>query len=430
MQLEDLVLVSVDDHVVEPPDLFEGRLSDKYADVAPKLVRKDSGIDVWQFMGQELPNIGLNAVAGRPPEEYAMDPQSFDDMRTGCYDIHDRIKDMNANGLLGSMCFPSFPQFCGQLFARAAQKDEPLAVALVQAYNDWHIESWCGAYPGRFIPLALPMMWNVDKMAAEVRRVADKGCHAVTFSENPVHLGYPSIHSGHWDKFFATCEEVDTVVNVHIGSSSKMVITADDAPMSVLITLSPINIVQAAADFVWSAAAQKFPKMKYALSEGGIGWIPYFRERIDYTFDRHQYWTGQDMGGRMPSQVFDEQVICCWIDDPIGIEMRHAMNIDKICWECDYPHSDSTWPQSPEQFMKQMQASNCSDADIDKISHANAMNLYSYDPFSTLGKENCTVGALRRQAEGWDTSIVARGIKATGVGAADLAKFAKANIDK
>ena len=208
-----------------------------------------------------------------------------------------------------------------------------------------------------------------------------------------------------------------------------MVITADDAPMSVLITLSPINIVQAAADFVWSASAQKFPKLKYALSEGGIGWIPYFRERIDYTFDRHRYWTGQDMGGRMPSQVFDEQVICCWIDDPVGIDMRHKMNIDKICWECDYPHSDSTWPQSPEQFMKQMQAAHCSDADIDKISHANAMKLYNYDPFSILGKENCTVGALRKQAEGWDTSIVARGIKATGVGAADLAKFAKADRD-
>ncbi|MDQ1475779.1 MAG: hypothetical protein QOE62_1008, partial [Actinomycetota bacterium] len=156
---------------------------------------------------------------------------------------------------------------------------------------------------------------------------------------------------------------------------------------------------------------------------------PYFRERIDYTFDRHRYWTGQDMGDRLPSQVFDEQVICCWIDDPVGIDMRHKMNIDKICWECDYPHSDSTWPQSPEQFMKQMQASNVSNEEIDKISHANAMKLYNYDPFSVLGRENCTVGALRHQAEGWDTSIVARGIKATGVGAADLAKFAKADRD-
>jgi predicted TIM-barrel fold metal-dependent hydrolase len=424
MNLDDLVLVSVDDHVVEPPDLFDGRLAAKHVDRAPRLTRKDSGIDVWSFMGAELPNIGLNAVAGRPPEEFAMDPTSFDDMRSGCYDIHDRIKDMNANGILGSMCFPSFPQFCGQLFARTAQADAELALALVQAYNDWHIDGWCGAYPGRFIPLALPVMWDVDLMAAEVERVAAKGCHAVTFSENPVHLGYPSIHSGHWDKFFATCEDLGTVVNVHIGSSSKMVITADDAPMDVLITLSPMNIVQAAADFVWSKVPQKFPNLKYALSEGGIGWIPYFRERIDYTYERHRFWTGQDMGARRPSQVFDEQVVLCWIDDPVGIDMRHKMNLEMVCWECDYPHSDSSWPTSPEQFMKQMLASGCSDVEIDKISHANAMRLYHYDPFSTLGgRDNCNVGALRRQAEGWDVSVVARGIKASATGALDLLKM-------
>jgi predicted TIM-barrel fold metal-dependent hydrolase len=425
MRLEDMVLVSVDDHAVEPPDLFEGRLAAKHAEVAPKLVRKDTGIDVWQFMGAELPNIGLNAVAGRPPEEYAMDPQSFDDMRTGCYDIHDRVKDMNANGILGSMCFPSFPQFCGQLFARTAKHDADFAEALVRAYNDWHIESWCGAYPGRFIPLSIPVIWDPEKMAAEVRRVAEKGCHAVTFSENPVHLGHPSIHSDYWDPFFAACEELETVVCVHIGSSSKMVITAPDAPMDVLITLSPVNIVQAAADFVWSRVPKKFPRLKYALSEGGIGWIPYFRERIDYTYERHRFWTGQDMGDRTPTQVFDEQIVCCWIDDPVGVEMRHKMNVDMICWECDYPHSDSTWPQSPEQFMKQMQAANADDVDTDKISHQNAMRLFSYDPFRVLGgRENCNVGALREQAAGWDVSIVARGIKASATGAQDLLRMA------
>ncbi len=430
MRVEDMVLVSVDDHVVEPPDLFEGRLTAEHAERAPKLIRKDSGIDVWAFMGAELPNIGLNAVAGRPPEEYAMDPTSFDDMRSGCYDIHDRVKDMNANGIVGSMNFPSFPQFCGQLFARTAVKEPELGLALLQAYNDWHIDSWCGAYPGRFIPLALPVMWDIDLMVAEVERVAAKGCRSVTFSENPVHLGFPSIHSGHWDRFFAVCEEIGTVVNVHIGSSSKMVITADDAPMDVLITLTPLNIVQAAADFVWSQVPQKFPKLKYALSEGGIGWIPYFRERIDYTYDRHRFWTGQDMGARRPSQVFDEQVICCWIDDPVGIEMRHKMNIDQICWECDYPHSDSTWPQSPEQFMKQMQSANCSDVDIDKISHANAMRLFDYDPFTTLGgRQNCTVGALRAQAEGWDVSVVSRGIKASATGAMDLLRISQQRSD-
>ena len=157
MRLEDLVLVSVDDHVVEPPDLFDGRLSAEYAERAPKLdPQGQSASTCGRSKAPELPNIGLNAVAGRPPEEYAMDPQSFDDMRTGCYDIHDRVKDMNANGVLGSMCFPSFPQFCGQLFTRTAQHDATFADALVHAYNDWHIESWCGAYPGPVHPAVDP----------------------------------------------------------------------------------------------------------------------------------------------------------------------------------------------------------------------------------------------------------------------------------
>ncbi|MDQ1467864.1 MAG: hypothetical protein QOH10_2279, partial [Actinomycetota bacterium] len=373
MRTEDLILVSVDDHVVEPPDVFERHLPAKFKDAAPKLVRKPSGIDVWQFQGQEMPNIGLNAVAGRPPEEYAMDPQSFDQMRTGCYDVHDRVKDMNANGVLGSMCFPSFPQFTGQLFSRTAQKDPELGLALLRAYNDWHIEEWCGAYPGRFIPLALPALWDPEISAAEARRVAAKGCHAMTFSENVTKLGYPSIHSDHWDPLWAAAEELGIVMCMHIGSSSQMVITANDAPMDVLITLSPINIVQAAADLVWSRTLKKYRNLTFALSEGGIGWIPYFRERIDYTYARHRFWTGQDMGDRIPSQVFDEQIVVCFIDDPVGVELRDHMNLDMITWECDYPHSDSTWPQSPEFVTKHM--AGVPDDEIDKMTHANAMRL-------------------------------------------------------
>ena len=139
-------------------------------------------------------------MAGRPPEEYGIEPTSFDEIRPGCYDIHERVKDMDANGVLGSLCFPSFPQFCGQLFARTADKD--VALAMVQAYNDWHIDEWCGAYPGRFIPCPLPPIWDPEVMAAEVRRIAAKGAHAVTFSENPSKLGWPSFHSDHWDPFW------------------------------------------------------------------------------------------------------------------------------------------------------------------------------------------------------------------------------------
>ncbi|HEV3132168.1 MAG TPA: amidohydrolase family protein, partial [Acidimicrobiales bacterium] len=284
--------MSVDDHIVEPPEVFEGRLPAQYQDLAPKFERKPDGTDVWRYDGSEIPNIGLNAVVGRPPEEYGIEPTSLDQMRPGCFDVHERVRDMNANGVLGSMCFPSFPQFCGQLFART--KDKDVALAMIRAYNDWHIEGWCGAEPGRFIPLSLPVLWDPELAADEVRRVAAKGCHAVTFSENPEKLGWPSFHSDHWDPFWQACADQGTVVCLHIGSSSQLVITSVEAPIDVMISLQPMNVVQAAADLLWSPVLRKFPDLRIALSEGGIGWIPYLLERVDYVYEHHRAWTGQD----------------------------------------------------------------------------------------------------------------------------------------
>jgi predicted TIM-barrel fold metal-dependent hydrolase len=394
MELDDLILVSVDDHVVEPPDLFERHLPEKWRDVAPRVVQRDDGTDVWLYQGIELPNIGLNAVAGRPPDEYGLEPTSFAEMRDGCFDIHERVRDMNANGVLGSMCFPSFPQLCGQLFARSKDKDAGLAI--LKAYNDWHIDDWCGSYPGRFIPLSLPPLWDPDEMAAEVRRVAAKGCHAVSFSENPEKLKLPSFHSDHWDPFWKACSDEGTIVCLHIGSSSQLVVTAADAPIDVLITLQPINIVQAAADLLWSPVLRKFPDLRVALSEGGIGWIPYFLDRVDWIYERHHAWTGQDFGHQLPSQLFRERVVVCFIDDPAGIEARHRVGVDRITWEADYPHSDSTWPQSPERLMKSLPG--VPDDEINAMTHENAMRHYRFDPFAHRSKETCTVGALRAEA--------------------------------
>ncbi len=239
-------------------------------------------------------------------------------------------------------------------------------------------------------------------MAAEIRRVAKKGCHAVTFSENPEKLGYPSLHSEHWDPFWKACSDEGTVVCLHIGSSSSMVVTAADAPINVMITLQPMNIVQAASDLLWSRVLQEFPDLRIALSEWGIGWIPYFLERVDYVYKHHKAWTGADLGGRLPSELFNERIITCFIDDAVGLQNRAHLNIDHITWECDYPHSDSTWPHSPELLAPSL--AGLTDEEIDKITHQNAMRLFSYDPFAHLPKEQCTVGALRAQATDVDTS--------------------------
>jgi predicted TIM-barrel fold metal-dependent hydrolase len=401
MDAKDLILVSVDDHLVEPPELFEGRMPARYAAAAPKVERTSNGSDVWVFNDAVIPNVGLNAVAGRPKEEYGVEPTAFDEMRPGCYDVDERIKDMNAGGVLGSMNFPSFPGFSGRLFA--ACEDKGLALAVVRAYNDWHIDEWCGAYPGRFIPMALPVLWDPELAAAEVRRVAAKGCHSITFTENPATLGYPSFHSDHWDPLWRAVVDEGVVVSIHLGSSGQLAVTAADAPVDVMITLQPMNICQAAADLLWSRVIKQFPDIRFALSEGGTGWIPYFIDRLDRTYDMHHLWTGQDFGDRLPSDVFREHFLTCFIADPVGVQLRQQIGLDNIAWECDYPHSDSSWPEAPEELAHV--AAEVPDDELDKISYENACRWYSFEPFAHRTKEESRVGALRAEAAGHDVSI-------------------------
>ena len=423
MQPEDLILISVDDHVVEPPDMFDGHVPDRFRDRAPRVERLDNGDDVWLYEGQRIPNIGLNAVAGKPPEEWGFEPTAFDDIRDGCYDVDRRVADMSLNGVLTSMCFPSFVQFCGQLFART--EDKELALAMVRAYNDWHIDDWAGSHPDRFIPLSIPPLWDPELMADEVRRVAAKGCHAVTFSENPEKLGWPSYHSEHWDPFFRACSEENVVICLHIGSSSQLVMTAKDAPIDTMVVLTPMNSIQAATDILFSPTLRRFPDLRFALSEGGIGWIPYFLERVDYVYQRHSPWTHQDFGEKLPSQVFLEHFTLCFIDDQHGIDARHAIGVENITWECDYPHSDSSWPHSPELLAKQLDG--VPDDEVNAITHGNAMELFSFDPFSVRPREQATVGALRAEAGDVDPTTQVKRSKAGAqdesvVGFQDLVK--------
>ena len=397
-----MILISVDDHTVEPPDMFKNHLPKKYADDAPRLVHNADGSDCWQFRDTVIPNVALNAVAGRPKEEYGLEPQGLDEIRPGCYNVDERIKDMNAGGILASICFPSFPGFAGRLFAT---EDPEFSVALVQAYNDWHIDEWCGAYPARFIPMAIPVIWDAEECAKEVRRVAKKGVHALTFTENPAAMGYPSFHNEYWNPLWKALCDTNTVMNVHIGSSGRLAITAPDAPMDVMITLQPMNIVQAAADLLWSKPIKEYPGLKVALSEGGTGWIPYFLERADRTYEMHSTWTHQDFKGKLPSEVFREHFLTCFISDKVGVALRNMIGIDNICWEADYPHSDSMWPGAPEELWDVLSLNNVPDDEIKKMAYQNAMRWYSFDPFSHITEAQATVGALRKAAEGHDVSI-------------------------
>jgi hypothetical protein len=253
------------------------------------------------------------------------------------------------------------------------------------------------------IPLGVLPIWDAQLMADEVRRLAAKGCRAVAFSENPAALDLPSFHSDHWDPIWQTCSDEGTVVCLHIGSSSKVPMTALDAPFDVLITLTPLNTVMCAGDLLFSPVLRKFPDLVVALSEGGIGWIPYFLERVDRVYDNHHEWTHQDFGNQRPSEVFRDRIVTCFINDAFGLESRKYLNLDLLTWECDYPHSDSSWPDAPETLVGYLDGA--SEEEIAKITHANAMRIFSFDPFTHLDREHATVGALRARAADVDLTF-------------------------
>ncbi|HQD16003.1 MAG TPA: amidohydrolase family protein, partial [Ottowia sp.] len=232
--------------------------------------------------------------------------------------------------------------------------------------------------------------------AAEVKRLAAQGVHALTLSDNPTVHGYPSIHNDHWDPLWKACADNNVVICCHIGTGVKAAHASDESPIDAWITSMPISISNSAADWIWAPMWKKYPKLRMALSEGGIGWIPYLLERADFTHNHHKAWTNSNFGGKKPSDIFNEHIITCFIEDAFGLKNLDAINVDMVTWECDYPHSDCTWPESANVFWKQAQ--HLPDEIINKISHLNAMREFSYDPFAILGRENCTVGALRAQA--------------------------------
>ncbi|MGE0386126.1 MAG: amidohydrolase family protein [Gammaproteobacteria bacterium] len=395
MRMQDMILISVDDHIIEPPTMFDKHTPARYKGRMPRNMRTKDGLDAWVVPTEGfLWNAsGLNAVMGRRKEEYGMDPTGYSEMRKGCWDVKARIDDQNVNGTLATLNFGTFPLFSGVRFLE--YKDKDLALATVRAYNDWHIQEWCAYDPARFIPLAHMPMWDPNLCAEEVRRVNKLGCHALTLPPNPTRHGLPSFHSDHWDPLWKACDELGVVTCLHIGDATGAV-TSNDAPVDVFISNMPVTLYATASDLVYSPILRKFNNIKFALTEGGAGWAPHFMERADYVNQQHGAWTNQKFGGKKPSDLFKEHVQLCFIDDRTAIKTRYDCGIDILTFETDYPHSDCQFPHSPEVLWESVK--DIPDEDINKITHLNAMRFYNFDPFRHRPREKCTVGALRAEA--------------------------------
>jgi predicted TIM-barrel fold metal-dependent hydrolase len=387
-------LISVDDHVIEPPNVWIDRLPAKYQEVAPRMVDA-----TWHYDGKAVPTVGLSVAAGKEKEEFSPNPVSFEDMRPGAYDPIARLADMDRAGILASICFPSFPRFCGQIFWEA--KDKDLALLCVRAYNDWMIDEWCAAAPGRYIPLVIIPLWDPVAAAAEIERTAAKGARTFAFSENPEPLGLPTINdpNRYWDPVMAAAQDTGMVVSMHVGSSSTMPSIWSDAPALANLTFGAARTAGTMIGWLFSDMFDRFPRLEIALSEGNIGWMPYFIERAEQVVDKQRHWakktniqlykgdSGTESAGAVPQADLDtidvrrrfrEHIYGCFIEETAGLRCLDIIGEDNVMIETDYPHSDTTWPDCIEiatALVKDLPAETQR-----KILRGNAEKLFRFTP--------------------------------------------------
>lgn len=403
--MNDMVLLSVDDHILEPPDMFLGRLPAQYKDQAPRVAEYANGDQRWVVEGRPWAGIGPAAVAGRKREELGDEPTRYDQIRRGCWDVDARIDDMNANGTFLSINFASLPGFAGEKLV--AGQDKALMLAILRAYNDWHIEDWAGRYPDRFLANGILPLWDVDLAIAELRRINDAGCRVICFPENPTAFGQPSIHWGHWDRLFAEIVAREMTVAIHIGTSGPLPTPSIESPADVGVTLLNIKIAESMTDLLFSPLLLKFPGLRILMSEGCMGWVPFLRERANAEYRNHRYWTKANLGDLQPSDLLARHFMFCFHEDDFGLKVRHDVGIDQISWECDFPHADSTWPRSPELLWASVKDFPIDE--IEKISWRNAASFLRIDPFARTRREDATVGALRARAAHVDISPMSAG---------------------
>jgi predicted TIM-barrel fold metal-dependent hydrolase len=386
-------IISPDDHVQAPPHVWQDRLPARLRERGPRIrrlrgktdlgagaasfVEADDGYvaDVWHYDGRRIPLLRVAAAAGLAPDEVDARPVTFDDIRKGCYDPAARLADMDVAGIEASVCYPNmFVRFCGQQFSLA--EDKALALLCIRAYNDFIVEEWCAGSGGRLVPMGIVPLWDIDLAVEEARRLAELDFRSITFSEAPHLLGLPSIFSGYWDPFFATCAESEMVLSLHIGTGGFPML-AKDAPVAVPNVMASFNAGYTLTDWLFSGLLERIPALKLCLAESQLGWIPYVLSRADFVWEEmRESFTGisKEAMPDPPSFYFRRNVWCAFFRDPVGLQLLDQLGADRVLYETDYPHTDTSWPTSRDVAAEL--TSHLSGEDAARIVAENARELF------------------------------------------------------
>jgi predicted TIM-barrel fold metal-dependent hydrolase len=335
-----LRIISADSHVNPPRDLWSARAPAALKSRAPRVESTPQG-DVWIVDSEVKGAIGLDAMAGRKYEDFKAAGLTYKDMRPGSYDPKARLADMDEDGVDAEVLYFGGP-------VTQYPKDPELRRFIVRAYNDWMVELSAVA-PRRLIGLGHVPIVELEEALEELRRIATLGLKGFHMNPFPDDIGCRPLTDPQYEPLWSLIEEVDLPVSFHIMGPRGMAISRlhDPTPgvKETFIALANISMTELLAGLTFTGILQRHPKLRFVIVESGIGWIPYFLERMDQTFQKHRFWTKSIITER-PSTYWYRQGHATFIEDHTGVAERHRAGLENIMWSTDYPHSDTTWPRS------------------------------------------------------------------------------------
>jgi predicted TIM-barrel fold metal-dependent hydrolase len=361
-------LISADSHVSEPTDLWVERVEKRYRDRAPRLVEnpKDPQGAYFYYENCPLHPIGIGLGAGKSPEELAqfLTRGTYADARPGGWDPAERLKDNELDGVEADVLYTTLG------FRIFWLKDAGLQQDCFRVYNDW-LAAYCSYAPKQMAGLAMICLYDPKAGAQELERCAKLGLKgAMIWCSPPPEQPYSSTM---YDPFWAAAQEMRMPVSLHSVTGMGRESQWDVGDRYMRATILSHEVERSFSVLIFSGVLDRFPELQVVSAENNCGWLPYYLQRMDRTFERGRYAAGFKIQLK-PSEYFRRQMHCTYIDDYVGVANRHFVGVDRMMWSSDYPHQASSWPHSQDVVARDFK--DASPEDRFKITRGNVAKLY------------------------------------------------------